>query len=406
MPSLPAHRRWSVQLFVLATVAAVAVSAIYLPQSMLTNIARDLGVTPGVASFTATAVQVGYAVGIFLLVPLSDRIQPRRQITVQLVLLAVALVATSVLPDIAGVIIGFFVVGVVANIAQLTIPAANRLAPAGRSGATTTALVGALLVGIFGGRIVASLLVDALGWRLVTVIFGGLMLLLIPLLRRALRTDVELSGIGTSYGALLASTLRLVSKSPPLVYSALTNFFSFAMFNSFWTVMVLHLTGPLYGWTVAQAGLFGLVGLAAGAATPFAGRFVDRFGALKVAGVTLVIALVGVITVVVDSSQGILFGFSMFVLTLGNQAAQSANQNRALQSNPQSPAQANTMFMVAVFLGGSLGALLGPIAFGLGGMTLVAVQAIVLLGLALGVWALAVRAQRARASGRAMPDPV
>ncbi|RFA10595.1 MFS transporter [Subtercola boreus] len=394
MPSIPAHRRWTIQLVVLCAVATVAVSTIYLPQAMLTNIARDLGVAPSVASFVATAVQVGYAAGIFLLVPLSDRIQPRRQITVQLVLLAVALLATSILPDIVGVIIGFLVVGIVANIAQLTIPAANRLAPEGRSGATTTALVGSLLIGIFGGRVVASLLVDALGWRLVVVVFAALVLLAIPFLRRALRTDVALSGLGKSYGSLLLSTIKLTTQSAPLLYSVGMNFFAFATFNSLWTVMVLHLTGPQFGWSVAQAGLFGLVGLAAGAATPFAGRFVDRFGAVKVAGVSLAVMLAGVVSVAIDANQIILFGISMFVLTLANQTGQSANQNRVMRANLQAPAQANTMFMVGVFLGGSLGALLGPVAFGLGGMTLVGVQAIVLVAISLLVWVLAARAAR------------
>ncbi|MEF2977021.1 MFS transporter [Subtercola sp. YIM 133946] len=394
MKALTDQRAWTLRLTVLAATAAVAVSTIYLPQSMLTNMATSLGVTPAVAGIAATTVQVGYAIGIFLLVPLSDRIQPRRQITVQLVLLAVAMLATAALPEIVGVGLGFFVVGLVANIAQLTIPAANKLAPEGRSGATTTALVGALLVGIFGGRVLASVLVEALGWRLVVVVFAALVLATVPLFRRALRVDVRLDSIGTSYGALLAGTLALVRSSPTVLPLSAINFFAFATLNSLWTVMVLHLTGPEFGWSVAGAGLFGLVGLAAGVVTPLGGRLIDRFGALPVAGVSLAVLLVATATVIVDSGSIVVFAVSMFFITWANQSAQSANQNRVLRTNAEASAQANTVFMVAVFLGGSLGAFLGVITFDAGGMPAVAVQAVVLVLLAIVCWAAAVRSAR------------
>jgi len=165
MSELAADRGWTRRLLVLSITAAVAVSVIYLPQSLLTNLAANLGVPTSLASVVATTVQVGYALGILLLVPLADRVHPRRQVTVQSIILAAALIASALMPEVVSVAIGFLIVGLVANIAQVIIPAAGRLSPASRKGATTGTLVGALLIGIFGGRIVASLLVGAIGWR-------------------------------------------------------------------------------------------------------------------------------------------------------------------------------------------------------------------------------------------------
>lgn len=179
-------RGWTRRLCALAFAAAVGVSVIYLPQTLLTDLAANLGVSAGTASVVATTVQTGYAVGIFFLVPLSDRVQPRRQVTVQLVALAIAMLVAAVSPEIVRVTVGFFAVGFVANIAQLIIPTAGRLAPAGRRGAATGALVGAVGVGIFGGRILASLLVGALGWRWVVVVFAGLVLATVPFARRGI----------------------------------------------------------------------------------------------------------------------------------------------------------------------------------------------------------------------------
>jgi len=180
------NRDWSVRLATLSAASAVAVSVIYLPQSLLTDMAANLGVAPGVASVIATTVQAGYALGILLLVPLADRLHPRRQVTVQSLVLAAALGLSALLPEVLSVALGFLIVGLVANIAQIIIPAANRLSPPESRGATTGALVGAVLIGIFGGRILASVLVGAIGWRAVVVVFAVLVLGMLPLVRRAL----------------------------------------------------------------------------------------------------------------------------------------------------------------------------------------------------------------------------
>ena len=361
------ERSWTSRLVVLSVTAAAAVSVIYIPQSLLTNLAADLGVPAGRAGLVATAVQAGYALGILLLVPLADRVHPRRQVTVQSLLLAAALAVSAVLPAVVSLALGFAVVGLVANIAQVIIPAASRLAPPERRGTTTATIVGSLSVGIFGGRILASLAVDAVGWRWVVAAFAALVLATVPFSRRALDARLEQPEAGVAYGQLLRSTVGLVRRSPVLWQSGLMQFFVFATFNSAWTVMVLHLTGD-FGWSVRSAGLFGVVGLVAALLTPVAGRLVDRWGTLPVAGAALVLMLAAMATVILDSGTLVTFGLSMFVATAASQAHQSAHQNRILAANPGSAAQANTVFMFFVFLGGSAGAFLGPAAHAAGGM--------------------------------------
>ena len=378
---------WTPRLLALAVGAAVAVSVIYLPQSLLTDVAADLGVSPGLAGWVATAVQAGYALGILLLVPLADRVHPRRQVTVQSLLLAAALAGSALLPSVAAVAAGFAVVGLVANIAQVIIPAAGRLAPAERRGATTATIVGSLSVGIFGGRIVSSLAVEALGWRAVTIGFALLVVATVPFTRRALRSTLVPAAEGHTYPQLLRSTLALVRQSPALWQSALMQFFVFATFNSAWTVMVLHLTSEPYGWSVRSAGLFGLVGLAAGLTTPLAGRLLDRFGTLPVAGGALAVLLAAMVGVAVDASHLVPFVLAMFAATAASQLHASAHQSRILAVDPDRAAQANTAFMFFVFLGGSTGAFLGPVAYLSGGMARVGLMSCGLVLLALAAWA-------------------
>lgn len=197
-----------------------------------------------------------------------------------------------------------------------------------------------------------------------------------------------------SYGRLLLSTLVLARHGPILVQSAVMQFFVFATFNSVWTVMVLHLTSAPFHWSVRAAGLFGLVGLAAGVVTPVSGRFIDRFGPLPVSGAFLALLLVSTASTIADSSVIIAFAVSMFLATWANQSIQSANQSRVLAANQGASAQANTLFMFFVFLGGSAGAFLGPLAYFAGGMTRVAVQATALVLCAGLAWAVTVHSER------------
>lgn len=388
--------QWAVTLIVLAVASSLGVSVIYLPQAMLTEMADGLGVSPGAAGIVANVVQVGYAVGIFLLVPLADRVHPRRQTSVQSCALAIALLVAAVMPTLIALAVSFLVVGLVANIAQVLIPTVSRLAPKGRAATATGIMVGALLMGVFGGRIIASALVDLVGWRVVVLIFAGLLLTTVPLTRRVLDVEWHAAAPTAKYRSLLASTIGLARRSPELAESAIIQFLVFATFNSFWTVVVLHLTADPYNWSVLQAGMFGFVGLAAAVITPVLGPVIERFGPLVLIGVSIVVLFGACVAAVFDAYVVALFAVTLFVVTAANQAVQAANQSRVLAANPDSAAQANTLFMVGVFLGGSAGAVIGPLAYALGRMPVVAMASCVLVCLAAVAWVLVRSRQRRR----------
>ncbi|MDI9948026.1 MFS transporter [Rhodococcus sp. IEGM 1305] len=388
-------RTWGLALSVLAVSASTAVSVIYIPQALLTAMATSFGAPAIATASVATAVQIGYACGIFLFVPLADRVHPRRQVTVQSLALAATLMCCAAMPSIIGLAASFFAAGLVANIAQVLIPAVSTLAPEGKAATATGTMVGALLLGVFGGRIVSSVLSDSIGWRFVVLLFAGMVLATVPFTRRALDVAWMPSAPSAKYRALLSDTLRLATRSPELIESAVLQFLVFAVFNMFWTVSVLHLTAEPYGWSILQVGMFGFVGLSAALVTPLFGPAIERFGPVPVIGVALVVLLCACISAFFDAYVLVGLALTMFVVTLVNQAVQTSNQSRVLAANENSAARANTLFMVGVFMGGSVGAVIAPVAYELGGMTPVAASASLLVTVGIGAWGV-VRARQNR----------
>lgn len=380
------------RLLALSVSCALTVSVIYIPQSLLTTIAADLGVSHGLASVLSTVAQVGYAIGILLLVPLAARIEVKKQVTYQSLALTGTLLLATVVPNVVGAIAAFLAVGLVANISQVLIPAANRMSAAHRRGTTNSVLVGSLLVGIFGGRALASLCTEWIGWRGTVFVFALTVVAALPTTRWALRNAPPPEGERLTHGQLVLRTVRQALSNQILLRAALTQACVLSTFNALWTVMVLHLTGPELSWTLGQAGLFGLVGLVAGFFTPWSGRLIDRYGARRTTGGFLLVLLTAMAAILLTNSTPIAFGIVMFVATWANQSALSGNQVRALATEPQLSAQLNTAFSFIVFLGGGVGAVLGPVIYAWAGIDAVAGAGVVIIVIAIAQWWLIPRA--------------
>ena len=63
-------------LVLLAIAGGAAVGNLYWAQPLLDVIAHDLHSSPGAAGWLVTATQLGYALGVLLIVPLGDILEP------------------------------------------------------------------------------------------------------------------------------------------------------------------------------------------------------------------------------------------------------------------------------------------------------------------------------------------
>src|SRR3954462_12141117 len=116
-------------ILLLAVACGAAGGNLYFPQSISPAIASDLGVTPAAATLVVTAVQFGYAAGIFLLVPLGDRMAHRTLIIGLFTATGGALLAASAAPVLGVLVAASAIAGLSTVSAQVIAPfAAGRTA--------------------------------------------------------------------------------------------------------------------------------------------------------------------------------------------------------------------------------------------------------------------------------------
>ncbi|MEV8434991.1 MFS transporter [Streptomyces chartreusis] len=370
----------------LAFACGVAVGNVYFPQALGPLVASGLGVSPDAATTVVTATQLGYAAGIFLLVPLGDRLRPRRLLVTLLTVTGAGLLAASTAQTLLPLVAVSVLVGTATVIAPLAGPLAAGLVPAERQGVVGGTLLSGCLAGMLLSRALGGALGDWLGWRAPYVVAAVLSLTVAVLLARTLPSPAP--STAAPYPALLAAPLRLLRTEPELRRSCLYQAMVFAGFSAVWTGVALLLTGPVYGLDATAAGLLALVNAATMVCTPVAGRLVDRHGPDRVTlGCLLVVG--AAVPVLALGGLGGVAGLSALVvgtllLDVGMQSGQVANLVRIYGLGADVRARLSTAYMTCAYLGGTAGSWLGARAYGdfgwLGVCALVAVLTAVALG--------------------------
>jgi predicted MFS family arabinose efflux permease len=377
---------------VLATACGLAVANIYFAQPILDLLASSFHTSQGAATTAVTVVQIGYAVGLVLLLPMGDLIENRRLTSAMLLVTAVALVVAGAAQNLGMFLAASVVIGITSVVAQILIPFAAHLAPEASRGRIVGWVGSGLLLGILLARTLSSFAAAAWGWRAIFFISAGLMVVMAVVLAKLLpsrRPDHT-----TGYLTLMASVLDLVRTQPILRRRALCQALIFASFSGYWTAIAFQLI-TVHGFNQAQVGLFALVGAVGVVAAPIAGRIADR-GDRFASGIALAIGVAALVIARFGASSVVLLGLAAILLDIAMTAHQVLSQREIYQLRPDARARINTVYMGSVFAGGALGSALAGVLHHHSGWTGITTAGIVLMVLAWVLWALRYLGDRRR----------
>ncbi|WP_199725620.1 MFS transporter [Nocardiopsis sp. Huas11] len=370
---------------IFALSGGVVVGNLYWAQPLLDGIGAGLSVPPSFAGLIITGVQVGYALGALLIVPLGDTLQRHRLIPAVMAVSVLALLATAAAPSYAVLVLAMLVVGLSSVTGQLLTPLAADLARPENRGRTIGTVASGLLFGILIARVVSGFVADLAGWRSVFVFAAVLNLVFALLLARSIPRMPATTSAG--YGALLRSVFAAVRESAGLRVLMLLGACVMAVFTMFWTGLTFLLSSAPYGFSVTQIGLVSLLGVAGAVAAQNVGRLSDRGWALPAIGAGLALTLLSMVAAALAGGSLAVVFAAAAVSSVGIQSVLVLVQTSVMAIDPKARSRLNTALIVGNFIGGAVGSTLTAILWDAVGWPLTsgAAGAVALLGLI--VWA-------------------
>nr|WP_245430421.1 MFS transporter [Rhizobium tropici] len=153
----------STLLFAVAT--GVIIINLFAPQTLVGIIGPSLGFSERGAGLVAMASLLGYAAGLFFLVPLADLMENRQLVLRMLLSALIMAVAAAFAPTGWSLLIFLFLLGAACSAIQILVPIAAAMAPPEHRGQVIGNVMSGVMVGILVSRPLASLIADFWGWR-------------------------------------------------------------------------------------------------------------------------------------------------------------------------------------------------------------------------------------------------
>ncbi len=353
-------------ILLMAVGCGVMVANLYYAQTLIDVIGPEIGMSASVAGLITTLTQLGYGVGLFLVVPLADLFENRRIVLTSIVATIIGCLAIAFSSGPTSFLVASILTGVGATGAQVLVPLASHLASPEKQGRVVGTVMSGLLFGIMLSRPVANFLAGSVGWR-ATFIVSAIVMAMVGIALLAACPKRQPKG-GMHYGQVLASTFSQLVVHRVVRMRAFYQAAMFAAFNLFWTAAPLAL---IHEFHLGHAGIgaFALAGAGGALVAPVAGWMADRRLTRPASLIGLAGLTAGFLLADWTVAAGSLIGFTIMAVLIDGavQMSQITGQKLIFSLDPHARGRINAAYVTVMFLVGALGSVIGSVTYEAGG---------------------------------------
>ncbi|KAF5315341.1 hypothetical protein D9619_007480 [Psilocybe cf. subviscida] len=244
---------------------------LYYCQPLLIQLALSFNVSYGDVSHIPTLFQAGYAAGLIFISPLGDLLR-RRPLILAMVSGSMCLtVGLAVTQSLLAFQVLSFIVGILGVTPPILVTLAADIAPPHKRGGAIAVVLSGLIFGILIARVLGGIIGDFAPWRVVYYFAIGVQGTVLAVCYFVL-PDYPPNNKDRSYAYILGTMSKFAITEPQLMQAIPITIASAACFSNFWVTITFLLGEAPYSYSTLVIGLFGLIGMAGVAVSPFVGR--------------------------------------------------------------------------------------------------------------------------------------
>lgn len=377
-----------------AVASGLAVGNLYWAQPLLAQITADFGMATSKGNLLISSTQIGYAIGILLIVPLGDILRRRRMIFTVMMAAAAALLGCALAPTFTMLRVSLMCMGILTVSGQIIIPLVGDIAPSESRGQLVGIVVSGMTTGILMSRFISGVVADMWGWRTIYFAAAGLNIIMALVIWKKV-PDVP-AKTKMPYFSLIKGVFTSFARYPVLPRILIMNGMVFGItFNLFWTALTFLLSGEPFGYSTFQIGLLSLVGLAGAAAGMGFGRLQDRGIGIPALGIFISASLFSMILAMFSGHSIVAIAVVGALFSAASQGVGILSQARLLLLSGKERSRLNTVFIVNNFVFCAIGSSIVSILWNTGGWPAVAGGAAGASLISLICWVLSVKTFRA-----------
>ena len=376
LPKPETVRPLSSQFVLLMAIACgLCAGSAYFNQPLIYSIEKSLRISTSQAGLTVVLAQIGYVLGLMLLVPLGDFLNKRKLVVSLMVFAALSQILLSFSTTLSTLYLFTLCATFGAISAQVLIPFASTISPPESSAATVGKLMSGLVMGIILSRTFAGFVSTYWSWEGVYLSSGIITLLFAIVMWKKLPNTEPQTGL--TVGSIYRSLFVLARSNPHLIRRACAGALGFGILSMVFTSMTFVLGNAPYDFSDFEIGLFGLLGVIGIYSSSWSGKTVGQGKENLVAKLCIFLMLFSCIPLFFAQQNIWVYALGVLMSYFGLTAFHVLNQNLVYRIDLKARSRINAVYMTIYFSGAALGSLgavyawehfgwMGCVALGLG----------------------------------------